>query len=201
LAALSSNNLPMNRRKAIKSFFVVGGTITLSYTGFHWLQLQSTPDFLFLEKNLLLIGHLAETIIPQTNTPGALQANVAPVIVKNIKDCCDKKTQHHFINGLKAIAHYAEEAYHLPFPQLSFLQQTACLQAFQQKEKFRLGMAGKIKNKILGKPFFALLKEYTTMAYCSSMKGAQEGLAYQYIPGSYQSCLPLQPSQKAWATK
>jgi hypothetical protein len=191
----------MNRRKAIKSFFVVGGSITLSYAGYRWLQLQSTPDFLFLEKNLLLIGHLAETIIPQTNTPGALQANVAPLIVKNIKDCCDKKTQHHFIDGLKAVREYAERKYQQSFPQLSISQQTACLHFFQQKEKFRLGTAGKIKNKIFGKPFFALLKEYTTIAYCSSMKGAQEGLAYQYIPGTYQSCLPLQHAQKAWATK
>ena len=48
--------------------------------------------------------------------------------------------------------------------------------------------------------FFPLIYELTCLGYYTSEIGATKALRYVHIPGKYESCIPLQPGQKAWAT-
>ena len=80
-------------------------------------------------------------------------------------------------------------------------QQTDVVRHFQKKGKNFSGIWGKAKNKLLGKSFFAILKEYTTIGYCTSKPGATETLAYDYIPSKFEPCIVINSSQKSWATK
>ena len=62
------------------------------------------------------------------------------------------------------------------------------------------GLMGKVSGKLLGDSFFMTLKKYTMIGFCTSMQGATKAMAYDYVPGKYQGCIPLQPGQKCWAT-
>ncbi len=181
--------------------FLIGGGVAASYSGYKYYQIHKTPDLTYLDDNKAMIADLAEVIIPKTNTPGAKEAMVHETIIKLVKNVSDRKTQNNFIDGLKDVHSYANSKYDKPFTQLTKQEQIAVVKHFQQKGKNFSGMWGKAKNKILGKSFFTILKEYTTIGYCTSKPGATETLAYDYIPGKYEPCLPVTANQKSWATK
>lgn len=191
----------MNRKKAILSIFLIGGGAAASYSGYRWYRMNHTPDMAFLDNNKALVADLAETIIPKTDTPGAKEAMVHEYIITAIKEGSDRKTQNSFIDGLKDVAGYSDSNYSKTFTQLTKQQQYEVVKHFQEKGKNFGGIMGKIKNKVLGKSFFAILKEYSAIGYCTSKLGATQALAYDFIPGKYVACMPVTAGQKAWATK
>ena len=191
----------MNRRKAIYSFLVLGGGAVATYTGIKYYSINKDPDLAYLDANTLLIDELSGIIIPTTNTPGARDVEAYKAVIKLLKDVADTKTQNNFIDGLKDLQNYTDQKYNTPFPKLNIKQKQQVIKHFYKDGKNFSGKLGKAKNKLLGKSFFNILREYTTIAFCTSQKGATEALAYNYIPGKYQSCIPLQKGQSSWATK
>jgi len=191
----------MNRRKAIFSIFLLGGAGAISYSGLTWYQHAKTPDFTFLNNNEALVADLAEVIIPATSTSGAKDVMAQKTIISLIKQCADRKTQNNFINGLRDVMKYADRKFGKPFTSLSPAEQKMIVAHFQEEGRNFSGTSGKIKNKLLGKSFFEILRYYTTVAFCTSQSGANNALAYNLIPGKYISCINLSPGQRAWATK
>ena len=191
----------MNRKKAILSIFVAGGGIVAAWSGYKWVHMNRVPDLSYLDNHKTMIADLAETIIPRTDSPGAKDALVHESIIGMIKNGSDRKTQNSFIDGLKDVEAYTGSNYSKSFSHLGTAEQQTVVKHFQLKGKNYSGLAGKVKNKVLGKSFFTILKEYTTIAYCTSKPGATQGMAYEFIPGRYVPCMPLAANQKAWATK
>lgn len=191
----------MNRRKAIFSILLVGGGAAATYSGFRWYHIRKTPDLKFLDEHKALIADLAELIIPRTDTPGAKDNAVHEFIIKMIKECSDRKAQNNFIDGLKDVNDRAISKHNEVFAKLTLQQQQEILQHFREKGKNFSGILGKAKNKFLGKSFYTILKEYSTIGFCTSRSGATETLAYDFIPGKYNACIPLAPGQRSWATK
>ena len=191
----------MNRRKAILSIFLIGGGATAGFSGYKWYSIHKTPDISFLDAHQALIADLADTIIPATDTPGAKEAMAHITIISLIKETADRKTKNIFIDGLKDVESYASGHYSKSFSALTATQQQETVAHFRDQGRNYGGIIGKIKNKFVGKSFFHILKEYTTIAFCTSKTGATQTLAYDFIPGAYRSCVPLTPGQKSWATK
>jgi hypothetical protein len=190
----------MNRRKFISSLFILAGGAAATYYGSEYLELIDNPDFSFLDKHKELIGDLAETIIPTTDTPGAKEAMVHEYIIHMIKYERDVKIQNNFINGIKDVKEYVISEYKLPFEKLNKEQKIAVVSYFQKEGKNFGGNLGKLKNKVFGKSFFLILKEYTCIGYCTSMLGVTKGLAYEAIPNKFMNT-NYSPGQKSWATK
>jgi len=169
--------------------------------GYKWFRMHRTPDLSFLDNHQSMIADLAEVIIPRTDTPGAKDAGVGSFVTRMVKEQCDRKTQNNFIDGLKDVESYTSDHYSKRFSDLTLSQQQEIVTRFQQKGKPYPGLVGKVEHKFLGKSFFTTLKEATVIGYCTSKAGATQQLAYDYIPGSYNGCMPVAPNQKAWATK
>ena len=191
----------MNRRKAILSLFLIGGGATAGFSGYKWYSLHKTPDISFLDNHVPLVADLSETIIPATTTPGAKAAMAHLAVITMIKEVADRKTKNIFIEGLKEVEQYASGKYNKSFTALTAAEQKDVVIYFREKGKNYSGMMGKIKNKFMGKSFFHVLKEYTSIAFCTSKTGATETLAFDFIPGAYNACKPITPGQKSWATK
>jgi hypothetical protein len=190
----------MNRRKAIFRISLTGAGIVTIAGGYKWYAITKRPDLAFAEQNRELIAALAETIIPATDTPGARDVGVQDFIVKMIKDCTDRKEQNRFISGLKDIQDFCGDKYGRAYQHCRIEEQEIALLHFEKRGQALKGIAGKIEHRYMGRSFFSILKDYTVEGYCTSQLGATKGLAYLYIPGSFQGCIPLQPGQKAWAT-
>jgi len=191
----------MNRRKAVFSIFLAGGGAVAAFSGYKWVRMNRAPDLSFLDQHKTMIDDLAEVIIPRTDTPGAKDAGVGEFIVRMIKDASNRHTQNNFIDGLKAVESYVSDKYGRRFSDLNAAQQQEVVTRFRQKGRPFGGIVGKVEHRLLGKSFFTTLRELTVIGYCSSKAGATQGLAYDFIPGTYVSCMPVTANQKAWATK
>jgi hypothetical protein len=190
----------INRRKAIIRIALGGGGLAAAFGGYKWYGIAKSPDVDYVVHNHELLAALAETIIPATDTPGAREAGVADFITMMIRECTDRKDQNHFISGLKDLQAYSNSKYGKDYQHCTAAEQEAVLTHFEHRDKVYGGIMGKIQNRYLGRPFFAILKEYTVEGYCTSEAGATKGLAYVNVPGSYRGCMPMTPGQKAWAT-
>jgi hypothetical protein len=190
----------MNRRKAISRIAITGLGAAVTGATYKWWTFARTPDLDYLRQNTALLGALSETIIPAGDTPGANEARVAQFIVRMVSDCTPRKEQNTFISGLQDVQAHCRHAFGNPYEACNPSDQTAALAHFEEKGRPYHGLAGKIESRLTGRSFFTILKDYTVYGYCTSEPGATRGLAYLYIPGSYNGCTSLQPGQKSWAT-
>lgn len=191
----------MDRRTTIKGLIAIFTIGIPSFSIYKWTAFNSAADVSNLPVKKALLAQLAEVIIPRTDTPGAKDAGVENFIIRMISDCTEPRTQHNFLSGLEEVDAYTVRAYHLVFIACSRNQQIAALTHFENKSVFKRNILNKINNKFFGVPFFVKLKQLTVEGYCTSKVGATMGLAYDYIPSTYLSCIPLNTNQKSWATK
>lgn len=191
----------MNRRSYLKGILVFGTVAVTSFSVFEWFSLNKTvnPEDFF--KKRAVLAELTELIIPETDTPGAKQAGVNEYIINVMVNCYPFRLQHKFLDGINDFERYTESTFNKKFLDCSFAEKNRALAYFERKSGFSNRIVSKINNKIFGEPFFSKLKNLTVEGYCLSQPGATRGLAYDYIPGSYQACIPLSVHQKSWATK
>jgi hypothetical protein len=191
----------MKRRKAIGSILLSGGAVAVGLGGYKWYSLTKNPDKTYLLGKKNLLTALAETIIPATDTPGAEEAGVADFMLRFLNECTDTKTLNRFITGLQDLEDYTRSQFHREFSACNQNEKETVLTYFDLKSRATQTLFEKVKTKYTGMPFFKTLKIYSVHAYCISEKGASLGMRYIAVPGKFLSCIPLEPNQKAWATK
>lgn len=173
----------MNRRDAIRnSAFLVGcglsaGTITSLISGCKPNTAEEITSSVLNKDMLSLLGDVVETIIPTTDTPGAIAAGVHDRI-NEMAEFFTTEEQGQLTDLLKGLA----EA---NFSSKSTKDKESMLLALDDVE-------GDIKP-------YTLLKGLTCQAYFTSEVGATQALAYLPIPGEYVPCMPLSEVGKAWA--
>jgi hypothetical protein len=196
----------MNRREALKNvIFWTGGTFSITALGIGYEGCQSESSkkesSLFNKEQELIIAEIANTIIPDTDTPGAKAAGVGPFIVMMINDCYPQDIQKVFIKGIddmqeRSISNYGKYFTAISSPERKTLLNTVEKEA-EIEQKKDIARAGKGK----GSPhFFTLIRELTLLGYFTSETGATQALNYIEVPGKYDGCVSLKKGQKAWAT-
>lgn len=191
----------ISRRNAIRVIFLLSSAIISFFLVDKWLRIISLPNLSLLRQKKSLIAEIAELIIPRTDTPGAKDAKVEDFIIDMIEFCSDQKTQNNFISGLQELETRSVSEYDKPFISCNPSEKLAVLVYFEKNSLYQVNILNKIRNKLIGKPFIIKFKELTVEGYCTSYQGATKGLAYDYIPVTYEACIPLQPNQHSWATK
>lgn len=191
----------MNRRKMVKRGIL--GTIGLGvlFSGFEAYSIFKTPDLSEIDNKAKLIDALTETIIPRTTTPGASDAEVYRFVIYNLKNNVSKKSQNSFLEALEEIQEDSNSKFQQNFEACSAGERELILLPFSLGNNRLTGLPGKVQNKILGEPFFSILKRLTIQGYCTSELGATQSFVYDPIPMEYKSCIPLKENQKSWATK
>lgn len=190
----------MKRRRALWGIALVGSSVA-AMGGFKWFSWHKEPDFVYFKQQKALLAALAETILPATDTPGAIDAGVPGFIVHMILENTPVVSQNRFINGMKDVDNFCIDTLKKPYTQCSKAQQNEVMRHFEEQGKPLSGLPGKVERKLVGNSFFTILKEYTCIGYCTSEVGMTQGLAYELVPGRFAGCIPLAPGQKSWATK
>jgi len=191
----------MKRRKAIGSILLAGGALAVGAGGYEWYSLKKLPDIHYLLSKKDLLAALADTIIPSTDTPGALEAGAVDYMLRFLTECTETKTLNRFISGLDSLESYTRSQFNRDYTLCNQEEKEKVLNYFEQMSDTTHSSLEKIKSRITGKAFFETLKYYTVHSYCISEKGASMGMHYIAVPGKFLSCIPLEPNQKAWATK
>ena len=131
------------------------------------------PEFLSPGQGEVL-AEAVETIIPETDTPGAKAARVHVFVDLILKDCVGPAEQAEVRKTLDALGE-------------AFVRATPAERRAQLQQMDSAG--------------FHLLRELTLVGYFTSEIGATKALAYAAVPGEYRGCVDLTPAQRTWATQ
>jgi hypothetical protein len=191
----------VNRRTSIKAILTLGVLGVSSYSVYEWVSYNQQIDFRLFVKRKHLIAELAEIIIPRTDTPGAKDAKVEDYILSVLEYCSTPREQNIFFHGLSDLEKYTFNKYNRQFADCTKAEKIAIVQHFENKATYHIAIIDKIDQKVIGAPFYTNLRQLTIEGYCKSQVGATQGLAYDYVPGTFSSCIPLIKNQRSWATK
>lgn len=134
--------------------------------------------------HLNAIGVIADIIIPETDTPGALGAGVPAWIDHACANWLLAKETEDFIAGLDAFL-----SAHPDFAALPRTEQTAIVSALD-KQMHNLPAEGRV---------YMQLKQLVLVGYYTSEVGATEELSFDPVPGGYRQ-IEVTEDTKAWAT-
>lgn len=145
---------------------------------------------------------MAETILPQTNTPGAKGAKVNEFIDVILTDWATAEERKQFLSGLAGVDEQCTTLYGKKFLDCAAPQQEALLRSFDEQwvaeemvPKPRMTGYERRDQQLQGN-FFGVFKRLTLYGYYTSEIGFTQELKKVIIPGSYHGCVPLSESSK-----
>lgn len=191
----------MKRRTAIGGILGFTGISFASVAGYKYFIENSNKNKEDIKAHFELISELVDVIIPTTtSSPGAKLAQVQDYIIYYMEDCSSNKEYNNFLNGLNDIQETCLDAYGTNFENCTENQKIEQLKNLDTNSSAN-NLLTKVRNKLLGRSFFNILKTLTIEGYCTSSLGATKHLAYLPIPAKYNAITVLTANQKSWATK
>jgi hypothetical protein len=175
----------MNRRELLKNIAIVSGGL---FVGSNFLLTSCKNEAagtLALSTNLLaLLGEVAETIIPETTTPGAKSAEVAKFINLVYQDIYTDKEQKLFADALTKIDAKAKASFGGDFLKLTPEKRAEVINAVKDP-----------KDK-----GFLMVYQMVLYSYLTSEKGLKASYRYLPIPGKLESDIPYKKGDKMFAS-
>jgi hypothetical protein len=189
----------MNRRDAIaRVALIMGGTLV----GAEFLLAGCKPgggtatvQNLFDQDHEAFLNEVADTILPETKTPGAKAAQVGPFMAVMVRDCYEPADQDVFLKGIGQIDDAANKKFSKKFMDLDPSQRTALLIDLDKEQQ----AYSKTKKPKDPNHYFRMMKELTLLGYFTSEIGCKQALRYVETPGRYDGCIPYKKGDKAWA--
>ncbi len=159
-------------------------------------DLQAAPSSSrFRQSEIELLDEVAETILPETSTPGAKAAGVGPFIALMVTDTYDDKDQQVFRDGLRSLQTQSLQMYGAHFLVITAAQRLMLVERLDAEQQLYM------QTQEEGAPahYFRMLKELTLLGYFTSEIGYKQALRYAETPARYEPCVPYTPGEKAWA--
>lgn len=122
---------------------------------------------------------LVNTIIPKTETLGAVELEVQDFIDRLLANCYEESFQNDFIKGLDKLENTAQSSHHKSFFNCEKVERENLLLTMDNEEMPE------------EKQFFDLSKELTILGYTTSEYFLTNFTNYQMVPGDYDGCLPV----------
>ena len=144
----------------------------------------------FNAAEMALIAAVAQTIIPKTETAGAVQAGVPAKLQDLATNWGDSAFQQYWRDGLAALGTALTSADGMTFESMSPSEREAALMAYDASV-----YSGAVENG-----FYRDFKATVVQSYYMSEPGATEELAYEPVPGEWIGCVPLSDFPRTWAT-
>ncbi len=148
----------------------------------------------FSNADIAWLDEVADTILPETDTPGAKAAGVGPFIALMVTDTFSPAKQAAFRNGMNALEAACEEANGSGFMGASSEQRLTLLETLDQAQ-FRQA----VENPDESPHFFRPIKELTVLGYFTSEIGYTQAMRYVESPGRFDPCVDYVPGEKTWA--
>jgi len=130
----------MDRREAISRVaWLLGGTViganVFIESGCKSENKVKDVNALFSPENVALLNEIADTILPETSTPGAKAANVGAFIPVMVRDCYEEKDQKVFVDGLDKLQKASDKKNGKDFMKSTPAERTALLVELDKEQK------------------------------------------------------------------
>jgi len=189
----------MNRREAIKQVTaMLGGFALAGSSGLltaveraHARAATARAQIgSFSAQDIALLDEVADTILPETKTPGAKAAHVGPFMALMVTDTYDDKQQAIFRDGIQKL-NAASPSFMAATP----ARRLAWLEQLDREQKAYMD------TRPDGAPphYFRLMKELTLLGYFTSEIGCTHAMRYRETPGRFDPCAPYTPGETTWA--
>ncbi|SDC61237.1 Gluconate 2-dehydrogenase subunit 3 [Algoriphagus faecimaris] len=182
----------MNRRDALKSvMLMMGGTMvgaTAILTG--CAPENQIEGLNFSPEDIAFLDELGDTIIPDTDTPGAKAAGIGQFMVMMVKDTYDADQQKTFVDGLNMIRKDFKSEKGADFVGAAAEDRLAYMNGLYEKYKSSEPREPQVIN---------MLRDLTILGYFTSEIGATQALNYVEVPGRYDGCIDLKEGDRAYA--
>lgn len=170
----------MQRRNALKTLSAaVGGLITLPAWAAGWNPESVGKTSLLHLNQEVLLAEIVETIIPETDTPGAKSLKVHQFVQRMVQDCYGDAVQKNFKQGLATTEETAQKAYQKSFANCDTPQRLAVLKQMSESPD------------VPTKQFTNMLKGLTIQGYTNSEYFMVNVQKYVMAPGFYHGCVSV----------
>ena len=162
----------------------------------------------FTAADVALLDEIAETILPETSTPGAKAAKTGAFMALMVSDVYADRSQQVFRDGLRAVDEACMRAHNVGFLQASPAQRLVVVEALDREQKAAMDARAAAPSNRAPAPaaasdepphYFRMMKELTLLGYFTSEIGATRALRYIESPGRYDPCAPHAPGDRSWA--
>lgn len=158
----------------------------------------------FTAADVALLDEIAETILPETSTPGAKAAKTGAFMALSVTDVYTPENQAIFRDGLRKVDEACASAHGTSFMAATPAQRLTVLQALDREQKAAMDAlrdaAGlpRRSDSEGGRHYFRLMKELALLGYFTSEIGCTKALRYVESPGRFDPCAPHTPGDRAW---
>jgi hypothetical protein len=187
----------MNRREAIKQVtamlggvaLIGGGGLVAAVERAHARAASRVRVGTFSAQDVALLDEIAETILPETKTPGAKAAQVGAFMALMVTDTYTERNQGVFRDGLQQLNAAS-------FMTATPPQRLARLEQLDREQKAYMDAR---QGNDTPPHFFRMMKELTLLGYFTSEIGCTQAQRYVEAPGAFEPCVPYTPGERAWA--
>lgn len=182
----------MERKEAIQYISLLLGGTMVGVNNF-LTGCKQEDKKLFSAEDTAYLDEIADTILPETATPGAKAAKVGSFMVVMVNDCYEEKDQAIFRKGMNTINDLSNSKYGTEFIKLAPDQRHELLLKLDAEQKEYT------KNKKDEDPahYFRMMKELTLYGYFTSQPGVTKAKRYMPLPGKYIGCVDYHKGEKA----
>jgi hypothetical protein len=173
--------MSINRRAAIKYFIIVSaGTVLLPTC--KPADKKSSPfgNIPIDDDQQALLAEIAETIIPNTNTPGAKEVSTPVFVLQMLNDCYEQKDRDRFLKGMQQFSDDVKSKYGKSFTKCTASEREKIIAAVNAQQD-----AGDAAF------FYNTLKQLTLQGYTNSKYYLTNVQVYQLVPGKFKSSVPV----------
>jgi hypothetical protein len=192
---------PIDRREAIRRVSVLLGGVGLVGESALWASCANrdvaatTAIGSFTAADIAFLDEIAETILPETKTPGAKAARVGAFMAVMVTDCYEERDRQIFQTGLRQLDEASQRAGQTSFVSAPPGVRLTVLQSLDREQKTYMDGKGPDESS----HYFRMMKELALLGYFTSEIGCTKAQRYVESPGRYDPCLSYESGAPSWA--
>lgn len=149
----------------------------------------------FTGEDISFLDEVADTILPETNTPGAKAAGVGPFMALMVTDAYREPEQKIFQAGMRTLNDVSRSLYGASFLSTRPDQRLELLEQVDLEQMEY--MAARQEDETVH--YFRMMKELALLGYFTSRIGCTVALRYRETPAGYDPCVAMLPGETSWA--
>ena len=163
----------------------------------------------FSAADIALLDEIAETILPETSTPGAKAAKTGAFMALMVTAVYSDRNRDVFRDGVRQVDERCRTAHGVTFMTASPAQRLSLVETLDREQRTaseeraaaaRSRAPAAESNADMPPHYFRLMKELALQGYFTSEVGYTRAMRYLETPGRYDPCAPHAPGDKTWAS-
>jgi hypothetical protein len=173
----------------------------------------------FTAADVALLDEIAETILPETSTPGAKAARTGAFMALMVTDVYTDRNQQVFQDGMRSVDEACRRAHGTAFMQATPAERLAVVAALDREQQQVMDARVPAPSNRAPAPsafaqenssalrrsepepahYFRMMKELALLGYFTSEIGCTKAMRYSESPGRFDPCAPHKPGDRSWA--